>query len=137
MTATGQLIGHGAQLELQVGSSWTSILGLLSGDFGSDKVDALDTTDMGTAGITRVFTGGLENPGDFSAKLNYLPGDTTQAALYTAKDGTVHNFKFLDEGGTHYSTFSGIITSIDKTYPDDKLVTMSLKIQISGPVVLT
>lgn len=130
-----QIIGHGSQFELQVGSTYTPILGVMSIDLGSDKVDAHDNTDMGTAGITRTFVGGLHNPGDVSVKLNVILTDTSQAALFTAEDGTLHNFKAIYPGALRTVTFSGLITSIDEQIPDDKLPTLTCKIQVSGPKV--
>lgn len=130
-----QTIGHGTQFELQVGSTYTPIEGVTGADFGSNKVDALDNTDMGTSGTTRTYIGGLENPGDLSVKMNVIPADSSQAALFTAKDGTVHNFKVIYPGAVRTRTFSGIITSIDESVPDDKLPTYTCKIQVSGPIV--
>lgn len=130
------IIGHGAALEIQVGSSFITVAGVLSVDFGSNKVDTPDTTDMGTAGSTRTYTPGLENPGDVSIKLNLLPGEATQADLYTAK-GLVANFKAVTAGTISTRTFTGIITSLDVAIPDDKLATLTCKIQISGPVTIS
>lgn len=131
--STGQTIGHSSQLELQVGSVYTAINGLVSGDFGSQKRDALDTTDAGTTGTTRTFIGGLENPGEWSGKFNYLPGDVTQNDLWAADDGAIHSFKFIYPNGTNMRVFSGIVlSSKDISAPDDKLVTFSVKIQLTG-----
>lgn len=128
-------IGHGSQFEVNTtGATYVAVAGCLSGAFGSDKVDALDSTDMGTSGTARVFTPGLENPGDYTAKFNLLPGDATQAYLESMK-GAVHNFKHIYPGATSTKTFAGIITSVDYDFPDDKLATMTAKIQISGAVV--
>lgn len=128
------LIGHGQQFEVNTTSStYVAVAGLLSVDPGSNKVDALDTTDCGTSGIDRAYTGGLRNPGDYSLKFNYLPTDATQQDLRTLEDGTVHNFKWILPGGTQTRQFAGIITSIDYSSPDDKLITFTVKIQVSGP----
>lgn len=138
-----QTIGHGTSFELGGGPGgsgpevFTPIAGVLSVDFGSNKVDAHDKTDMLTTGTTRKYVGGLENPGDASVKMNYLPGDTTQASLYTAKDGAEHNFKVVYPGSVATESFAGIITSIDKAVPDDKLPTLTCKIQISGPKTIS
>lgn len=133
-----QTIGHGSQFEVNTtGATYVVVAGCQSGAFGSNKVDTLDTTDLGTSGSSRTFLGGLENPGDFSAKFNLLPGDATQGNLVTLKDGTVHNFKFITPGATATYSFSGVITSIDRDIPDDKLMTMTCKIQISGPITIS
>lgn len=133
-----QIIGHGSQFEVNTtGTTYVAVAGVTAVDFGSDKVDTHDTTDMGTTGITRTYIGGLENPGDVSIKMNLLPGDATQADLYTFKDGLPHNFKAITAGTVSTRTFSGIITSLDVAIPDDKLATLTCKIQISGPVVIS
>jgi predicted secreted protein len=132
-----QTIGHGSQLELGNGAGGSEIFqpiaGVMSIDLGSNKVDTHDVTDMGTAGTTRVFIGGLENSGDISAKLNVKPGDVSQLALFTAKDGLVHNFKTIYPGAVRTIAFAGIITSLDESVPDDKVPTLTVKIQITGP----
>lgn len=128
------IIGHGAQFELNTtGSTYVAVAGCTSGSFGSNKVDSLETTDVGTSGTAKTFTPGLEDSGDFSAKFNYLPGDTTQQNLRTFKgDGLLHNFKYIAPGATQSRLFSGFITSIDMEWPDDKLVTFTCKIKLSG-----
>ena len=134
-----QAIGHGSKFETGNGATptevFTAVNGVMSIDLGSNKVDALDTTDMGTAGIQRTFIGGLENSGDVSVKINALPGDATQATLFTQKDGTLHNFKAIYPASATTISFTGIITSIDEAIPDDKLPTYTIKIQVSGPKV--
>lgn len=128
------IIGHGQQFEVNTTeSTYVAIAGLISVDPGSNKVDALDSTDCGTAGFNRTFVGGLQNSGDYSLKFNYLPGDATQNDLRTFEDGTVHNFKWILPNGAQSRQFSGIITSIDMGSPDDKLITFTVKIQVSGP----
>ncbi len=130
------VIGHGAQFEINTtGSTFVTVNGVLDISFGSDKVDALDSTDMGVSGTVRTFIPGLENPGDVSVKLNLIPGDATQTDLYTAK-GTVTNFKAILPGATHSYAFAGIITSLNPTVPDDKLAKLDCKIQITGPVTI-
>ena len=93
MSTGNTYIGHGSSFNLMVLTVPTPINGVTDVTFGSNKIDVTDTTDMGTAGTIRVFTAGLENPGDATIKLNHKPGDTSQAALLAAKDSTIHNFK--------------------------------------------
>lgn len=135
---SGQVIGHGTTfaLETSVGppAVYESILGVNGVDFGSNKVDTVDNTDMTTSGNQRTYIGGLENSGDITAKFNVKPGDATQAALRAAKDSTVHGFQVTYPGAVRTRTFSGIITSIDESIPDDKLPTFTVKIQITGPI---
>lgn len=137
-----QKIGHGSALQLGDGATptevFTSIVGVTQISFGSGKVDTIDTTEMLTAGTTRIYDDGLEAPGDVTVKLNIKPGDTTQTSLFTAKAaGGTHNFKVVYPGTVKTRAFAAIIVSIDEDIPDDKLPTYSLKLQVSGPIVDT
>ena len=129
-----QTIGHGSTLNLgNPGPPWLAIPGVISIDFGSDKVDAVDSTAMDTAGSTRAYIGGLENPGDVTIKINVIPANANQNSLLAAKDGGVHLFQAIYPGTVRTIAFSGIITSIDESIPGDKLPTYSVKIQVTGP----
>ena len=142
MTATAALIGHGSILEIigpTGGTQLTSPLQIacLSIDPGSNKIDTPDTTDMLTPATQRTFTPGLENSGDVSFKFNYKPTDAGQAGLVVAK-GVLTNYKIVAPSPSTWSrAFSGILTGLDWSYPDDKPITGSGKIQISGAVVDT
>ena len=129
-----QTIGHGSKLQLGSGGgseTFTTINGVVSIDLGSNKIDTVDNTDLGTIG-PRTFVGALEDSGDITAKVNVIPGDVTQTSLFTAKDGAAHDWKIVYPGATRTISCAGIITSIDESIPDDKLPTYTLKIKISG-----
>lgn len=131
------LIGHGTTLTIIGPTGTTTVnetLACLSIDFGSNKVDTPETTDMLSTGTAKVFIPGLENSGDLSLKYNMKPGDAGQAALADAK-GLLYDFKVTYPLNVGSRTFTGIVTGVDIGVPDDKLITRAAKIQISGPVV--
>ena len=133
------IIGHGSVLTI-IGPTGTSTINLplacTSVDFGSNKVDTHDVTDMATTGLGRVKIAGLENSGDVSLKYNVKPGDTGQQALETAK-GLLYDFKLVYPGSVRTRSFTGIVTSIDESIPDDKAATKTAKIDISGLITDT
>lgn len=133
-----ELIGHGTALEFNTtGSTYVTIAGCQSIDTGSNKVDTHDVTNMSTAGTARAFIGGLKDSGDISAKFNLLPTDATQADLYAAQDGAVHNWKIVLPGAVQTLAFAAIVTSIDRGIPDDKTVTFSAKLKITGEITIS
>ena len=133
-----QKIGHGSQFEIGNADgppeTFTTVLGTSTIDFGSNKVDAVDNTDMGTAGNQRTYIGGLENSGDVTVKINVIPGDATQTKLFTARDGALHNFKAVYPGAVRTRSFAAVVLSIDESIPGDKLPTYTVKLQVSGPI---
>ena len=138
----GALIGHGSVLEIEGPTGGTQLVtplqvACLSIDPGSNKVDTPDVTDMLTPGTQRQYVPALENPGDVSIKFNYKPGDAGQAGLLATK-GVLTNFKIVaPTPSTWNRAFSGILQSVDFSFPDDKPITGSAKIQISGAVTDT
>lgn len=139
MPANPQKIGHGASLSYSVdGTTYTPIPGVTSVDFGSSKADTVDVTAMDTAGVTRTFIGGLFDAGDCTAKLNVIPGDTSQAAVRAyLGDGIAHQFQYKDSGAIETHTFNAVVVSMDMSVPDDKQATYSLKLKIAGTITVT
>jgi hypothetical protein len=129
-------IGHGSQLKVGDGvtptEGFTAVNGVISISDGSDKADILDSTDMGTSGNHRTFVGGLVDEGDVTVKMNLIPGDTTQTGLRALK-GTTNNYQVVDIAG-ETAKFAGILQSFTKDRPDDKFMTITAKIKISGVV---
>jgi predicted secreted protein len=132
-----QTIGHGSKLKIGDGATsenFTEITGVSDIAFGSDKVDSLDTTTLGSSGNNRSFIGGLHDPGEVTAKINVLPGDTTQALLFTAEDAELHNFKVIYPAATRTRSFAAIVVSLDESITYDKLPTYTVKLKISGVI---
>ena len=134
-----QKIGHGAVLAYSPdGTTYTTIPGVTSVDFGSSKADTVDATSMDTPGVTKKFVGGLFDPGDVTAKINVVPGDPTQAIIrgYLG-DGIAHDFKYTDSGAIETRTFQAVVISMDLSVPDDKIATYSLKMKVAGAITTT
>lgn len=136
------VIGHGSKLSM-IGPTGGSaletplVLACLSIGTGSNKVDTPDVTDMQTSGTQRVFQAALENSGDVTVKFNYKPTDTGQAG-FTATKGLLYNFLITAPSPSTWTrAFSGILQGVDFDFPDDKPITGSGKIQISGPITDT
>jgi hypothetical protein len=139
MPATAPFIGHGLKFEYGDGATtevFTELKGTTDVQFGSGKVDTLDSTTMGTTGNARTYQGGLEDPGDVTIKGDYLPGETTQTAMIGKKDGALHNFKVIYAGTIATESFAGIVVSFDKSVPLDKNAEFTCKIKISGPITI-
>lgn len=133
------LIGHGSTLTILGPTGTTSVntpLACISIDFGSNKIDMPEVTDMASPGMQKAFISGLENPGEVSIKYNVKPGDPGQLALVAAK-GVVYDYKVAYPGNVRVRAFSGILSGLDESIPNDKAATKAAKIQITGPVTDT
>jgi Lambda phage tail tube protein, TTP len=138
------VIGHGSTLSLDTtvngtgasGDTWTPIGGLTDLNLDGIKIATVDTTDMSTPGIDRTFISALRDNGDLSAKMNLKPGDASQTA-FLAQAGVNAFYRILTAGGLVQIAFQGTLTDTGLSMPDDKLLTRSIKIKVSGPAVET
>src|SRR5579863_448084 len=135
----GPLIGYGLKFQWQDNTQsppvYTTINGVQSVTFGSNKVDHIDVTDVASASGDRVFIGGLQDCGDITVTMNFLPGDATQDALVVLRDTrSLNNFKLLYPNTEGSVTLNGLIIGLDTTFPLDKEAKTTMKIKVSGPL---
>jgi hypothetical protein len=116
-------------------STFTTLAGVQSCEFGGDKAQMEKTTTMATANGVDTFIPSTINPGTLDVKGLYEPGDTTQVAIEALRGGAAVQMKVL-YGSSNSRTFSGLVESFTPKFPLDKVATFDLKIQISGPVTV-
>lgn len=140
MAETTISIGHGGSFAVAIAGSpetFPPVDGAESVSFGSNKVDTIDNTELGTSGHNRTFQGGLEDSGDCTVKIFVRPGNTSQAALIAAKDTTAKDFKVVYPATAKTRAFSAIIVSIDEDMPNDKKPMYTVKLKITGAITDT
>ena len=131
------MIFHGGSFEYNsTGVTFAPMDGVTSIEYSGNKVDTVDTTSFSTTGITRTFEGGLEDSGEYTVKANYTPGNASQVAVIGKKDGKAHDWKVVYAGALGSEAFSGIITSVERSYPDDKECVLTIKIKVSGAITI-
>lgn len=133
-TAT-PFVGYGMQLSFLSLGSEVTLKGLQSVQFGSNKVDSVETTDTNAVNGVKSYIPGLEDPGDCTVVCNSLPEDTTQqalAALKTAKTVATFGFVYPAAAGGGSKTFQGFVTSADENLPLEKEAKITYKIKITS-----
>lgn len=99
------------------------------------KVNAIDvTSDDSTSGFIEVI-GGLGDGGEFTAELNFIPGDTTgQIALITDMIAKTKREVILTgpTAGAYTWTATCLCTNIEPAHPMDDKLTLSVTFKVSG-----
>src|ERR1043166_9249280 len=102
-----------------------------------NKVDFADVTNIQSPNNYKEFIPTLIEAGELSFECNYIPADTTQASLVTARDArTKHNWKVVLPSTLGNITFAGFVSSIDPSLDYSKEATLSVKVKITGAVTL-
>lgn len=130
--------GFGATFSLHNGTVLTVVADILAITPPNTTVETIDITTHGSAGGFREFMAGLADGGEFSIRINYVPGsagDTLIAAAVTAR--TSKAFKINLPAGTGTRDFTG--TCIPTGYEKDDVViddkmTAVLTAKITGSV---
>lgn len=122
--------------ELQIGSgsplTYTTIpeINSFSGPGGS--VSVIDVTDLASAAKEKL--AGLNDNGQLSFELNFIPSNAQHLALRTAKEnGTNQSFKIIFTDDTEW-TFSAIVVGFSVSGAVDGVVKASVTLEISGEI---
>jgi predicted secreted protein len=125
---------QGTELQLGSGSpvSYTKIpeINSFSGPGGS--VSVIDVTDLSSAAKEKL--AGLNDNGQLSFELNFIPSDAQHIALRAAKEaGTTQNFKLVFVDDTEW-TFTAVVTGFSVSGAIDGVVKASVTLEISGEI---
>jgi len=101
---------------------------------GGASVNEIDVTDLDSTG--KEFFPGLQDSGDLTIEINYLPTDAGQTAARSAFEGSeIKSYKITTPQGTTY-TFSALVKNFP-TIPKasvDGVQSGSISLKISGSV---
>jgi hypothetical protein len=118
-------------------ATFTTLTGVQSVAFSGDKVSTEKTTNMLTANGVDTYISGTQEPGTCDIKCQYEPGDASQVALEAIRlAGQAVPFKIVYPLSLGSAAFSGIVESMTKNFPLDKVCTLDVKVKISGPVTI-
>ncbi len=138
MSASNAFTGYDQTLSISDGGS-PPIGGVISEvqsvDYSGSKVDLADVTHSKSPNRRREFKATLIDSGEVSFTANFIPGDSSQAALRSLMDAAapVHVVHTLPNSlGTR--TFLAIIQSLDATTPFDKEAKLSCKLKVTGAI---
>ncbi|WP_022699303.1 phage tail tube protein [Euryhalocaulis caribicus] len=129
-------IGAGDAVDTAPGDDTFTTIGDLtnfSGPGGSRS--AIDVTDFDSEAIEKL--AGLIDEGQLTVDVNYVPGDTGQAAAQTARDsGQLRNIQITYPGGAVHD-IKGFVASIAPGGAVNDKVTASITLELSGKRAVT
>ena len=101
----------------------------------SDAVDVIEKTHMGSPGKNKEFGPGLNDGGECSFGIHFLPGvgdDARIQAVRTARK--VGNYRITFPNGANW-TFRGFLTAYEPSVPLDDRMTAQVTFKVSGSYV--
>lgn len=128
LTAQGALISIGSGSPV----SYSAIGEIKSWSGPGGQASVIDVTDLDSTAKEK--RAGLQDEGQLTFEINYLPTDTEHQALRTAKaSGAVTPFKitYTDSGGTEH-TFNAIVLGFVIAGGVDDVIRATITLEITG-----
>lgn len=136
-------IGWGGELHVSSDNTEANLVELLEVrevGFPNDEADEHEVTHLKSPGRRKEFIAGLIDGGEFTATLNYDPGNATDLLLTAAKDaGTTRKIKIVipDDSGTGTADWNMVTSAFVKRWAPDTMeanapITATVTFRVTG-----
>lgn len=138
--ATAARIGHGSSFSLGATdntgtTTYTALAEVTDITPPSDNIDVIDVTHMASPNATREYVLGLNDPGECSFTINFVPGTGADATLQAWRAArNVRSCRINFPNGVRW-TFDGILTGYSPTVPTGDKMTADVTIKVTGSYV--
>jgi len=101
----------------------------------SSTIDMIDATHMQSPNADREFIIGLNDPGEASFEMNFIPGSPADLKIQAVKAARARvKCRITFPGGVTW-TFSGLLMTYEPAVPTDDKMTASVSWKVSGSTV--
>jgi hypothetical protein len=136
-------IGWGGELHVSTDNTEANLVELLEVrevGFPSDEADEHEVTHLKSPGRRKEFIAGLIDGGEFTATLNYDPGNATDLLLTAAKDtGDTRKIRIVipDDSGTGTADWNMVTSVFVKKWAPDNMeanapITATVTFRVTG-----
>lgn len=139
MAESQAMLGYGSTFQIQTENSpdnYVDLAELTNITPPSSSLDQIDVTHMQSPNRNREFISGLNDPGECSFDMNFVPGSTSDDRLFELLNlptGTSRrrNCRISFPNGVTW-TFSAELTGYEPTVPVDDKMTATVTFKVSG-----
>lgn len=139
MPASQALLGYGSVFQIQAENSpdnYVDMAEVISITPPSSSLDQIDVTHMTSPNRNREFISGLNDPGECSFDMNFIPGSTSDDRLFELLNLPVgtsrqRSCRISFPNGVTW-TFSAELTGYEPTVPVDDKMTATVTFKVSG-----
>lgn len=138
MAATNAMIGYGSLFEISTdnGVSWDEIAEVYDITPPSDTIDVIDATHMQSPNATREFILGLNDPGECSFEMNFIPGSNADETIQAVRNARERVKCRITWPNNVTWTFDGILTGYEPAAPTDDRMTATVTFKVTGSYIV-
>lgn len=135
------MLGYGSVFEVQTENSpdsYVAMAEVISITPPSFSLDQIDVTHMQSPNRNREFISGLNDPGECSFDMNFIPGNSSDDRIFELMNlptgaSRARNCRVSFPNGLTWS-FSGEVTGYEPTVPVDDKMTATVTFKVSGAI---
>jgi hypothetical protein len=135
---TDARIGYGSKFSIDPagGSSFTDLGEVFNITPPSSSFDMVDATHMQSPNSDREFIIGLNDPGEASFEMNFVPGSASDVMIRAVKAARVAVTCKITFPNAATWTFDGLLMSYDPAVPNEDKMTATVTFKVSGSTVV-
>lgn len=136
--ATSASIGYGSKFALATAAAPTTFVDVAEvTDITppSDKIDVIDATNMDSPNGTREFIIGLNDPGECSFEMNFIPGSAGDDQIQAIRDARLPVPCRITFPNDVTWSFTGILTGYEPAVPTEDKMMASVTFKVTGSYV--
>lgn len=141
MPTSDAAIGYGSAFLMQAlanSTALTELAEVTSVSLPDEQTAEVEVTHYKSPGRTREFISGLNDAGEITIEMNFVPGSATDDLLVAAKaDGQTRTMRVVvtDAADAEMYTFPGFVRGYARSIPIDDRMTATVTIRVAGAVV--
>jgi predicted secreted protein len=143
MAVSQAMLGYGSVFQIQTENSpdvFVDMAEVISITPPTFKLDQIDVTHMQSPGRIREFISGLNNPGEVSFDMNFVPGSTSDDRLFELMNlptgtSSARICRVSYPNGNTW-TFLASITGYEPKVPVDDKMTATVTFKVSGVITV-
>lgn len=138
MPATAAAIGYGSKFAISLAlspPSWEEVAEVVDITPPSDSIDVIDATHMQSPNGTREFIIGLNDPGEASFEMNFVPGSDADELIQDVRAARAPVLCRITFPNGVTWTFSGILTGYEPAVPNEDKMSATCTFKVTGSYV--
>lgn len=135
--ATGD-IGYGTTVEIDAdnsGTTYTKLVECYITGLPNPQFDDVETSHYESPDRTREYVAGLQDGGEITVEMNWVPGSATDTFIVAAL-GQKRSVRITVPSGTNQAfTFPAVLKGYERNVPVDDRKTATVTLRVAGAVV--
>lgn len=138
MAETEASIGYGSIFAVSTddGATFTDLAEVTNITPPSSTIDMIDATHMASPNSDREFIIGLNDPGEASFEMNFVPGSGSDELIQEIKAARARVKCRITYPNAVTWTFSGLLMAYEPAVPNEDKMTATVTFKVSGSTVV-